>query len=122
MFFLCPGWLSIWIVLRQNMSLAFFLSSVVSHLFFFFKQKTAYEIQVSLEFRRVLFRSTFVRVSPGFRWLVPRAPIVYTRCVEAAATQRAPAVETDARLEVIAGPLSGKTFPKIGRASCRERG
>src|SRR5260370_25877376 len=25
--------------------------------FFFFKQKTAYEIQVSLEFRRVLFRS-----------------------------------------------------------------
>src|SRR5260370_205192 len=26
-------------------------------MFFFFKQKTAYEIQVSLEFRRVLFRS-----------------------------------------------------------------
>ena len=30
--------------------------------------------------------------------------------MEAAATRRAPVVETDARLEVIAGPLSGKTF------------
>jgi Nif-specific regulatory protein len=46
--------------------------------------------------------------------------------VEAAATRRARAVETDARLEVIAGPLSGKTFPmnreevSIGREPSNE--
>src|SRR3712207_6926630 len=34
-------------------------------LFFFFKQKTAYEILASLEFRRVLFRSQ--RIAPGDR-------------------------------------------------------
>ena len=69
---------------------------------------------------------TFMRdLSAGFR-LIPLAPIVYTRCVEAAATRRAPAVETDARLEVIAGPLSGKTFPinreevSIGREPSNE--
>ena len=31
---------------------------MVCYYFFFFKQKTAYEITVGLEFRRVLFRST----------------------------------------------------------------
>src|SRR5215204_1357064 len=31
---------------------------VSGYFFFFFKQKTAYEITVSLEFRRVLFRSS----------------------------------------------------------------
>jgi len=46
--------------------------------------------------------------------------------VEAAATRRVTAVETDARLEVIAGPLSGKTFPmnreevSIGREPSNE--
>jgi Nif-specific regulatory protein len=46
--------------------------------------------------------------------------------VEAAATRTARAVETDARLEVIGGPLSGKTFPmnaeevSIGREPSNE--
>src|SRR5690242_21215454 len=35
-------------------------------LFFFFKQKTAYEIDMWLEFRRVLFRSSYVLVAGGY--------------------------------------------------------
>src|SRR5438105_8055412 len=37
----------------------------LSHAFFFFKQKTAYEIHSWLEFRRVLFRSPEVRPRPA---------------------------------------------------------
>src|SRR6266568_7124537 len=33
--------------------------------FFFFKQKTAYEMELGLEFRRVLFRSAPGPISPG---------------------------------------------------------
>src|ERR1035437_8684235 len=36
-------------------------------LFFFFKQKTAYDILASLEFRRVLFRSAWRGLTLGWR-------------------------------------------------------
>ena len=36
-----------------------YLSLLEYYVFFFFKQKTAYEIETWLEFRRVLFRSRY---------------------------------------------------------------
>src|SRR5262249_56283921 len=49
--------------------------------FFFFKQKTAYEIGQCLEFRRVLFRSATVRaVAPAPRRRGPAATRPAARC------------------------------------------
>src|SRR6266487_5710990 len=50
-------------------SVVFFFMSNISEngWFFFFKQKTAYEMDGRLEFRRVLFRSAATSRSPGTR-------------------------------------------------------
>src|SRR3712207_8811319 len=39
-----------------------------THVMFFFKQKSAYEVLACLEFRRVLFRSSRFVVSPSPSW------------------------------------------------------
>src|SRR5438034_11533689 len=62
--------------------------------FFFFKQKTAYEIPVCLEFRRVLFRS--------------RMP------------DREPAVDGDGRAHVHRGGLPRSEERRVGK-ECRSR-
>src|SRR5215203_6920674 len=67
---------------------------MVSYFFFFFKQKTAYEILARLEFRRVLFRS--------------RARAGRPDGILAAFDERLPFELTGGQRE-------------IGRASCRER-
>src|SRR6476660_9882916 len=46
--------------------------------FFFFKQKTAYEMIWWLEFRRVLFRSAVRRIAGLASWLDPRVGSLLT--------------------------------------------
>src|SRR5947207_8974561 len=50
------------------------ISSRPSFRFFFFKQKTAFEVTVLLEFRRVLFRSHVIRVEAE-RLVLHRQPL-----------------------------------------------
>src|SRR5947199_6398687 len=71
-------------------------------IFFFVKQKTAYEMPKSLEFRRVLFRSIF-SFKQGARELDLTSGAVLLEV-----PPKAPAVKVS-------------TSAEIGRASCRER-
>src|SRR5690242_21950609 len=81
--------------------------------FFFFKQKTAYEIDLCLEFSRVLFRSrrgnqvTVLTADWGIRARMSAAETIQA--------ERGPLGWTRAEDGVTA-------IYQIGRASCRERG
>src|SRR5207249_5434050 len=87
----------------------------VSTVFFFFKQKTAYEIETRLEFRRVLFRS----------------PATVTKNVSARFTRvglySGMTLTEDGCSTVWVNGLAllslaeKSALPQIGRASCRER-
>src|SRR5690606_40607292 len=87
--------------------------------FFFFKQKTAYEIFTRLEFRRVLFRSTdkieqrYARASgelgERMRQSEERTARLLAEARESIEQRGARAVRRETPLE------------KIGRASCREK-
>src|SRR3546814_7322337 len=77
---------------------------VLLSLFFFFKQKTAYEMRISDWSSRVLFRSADCRIPPNFaERLAPRRGRFSLR-----------------RSQVVA-PLEQLQGVQIGRASCRER-
>src|SRR4051794_41462720 len=94
---------------------------------FFFKQKTAYEMDGRLEFRRVLFRSAHEqdRVAAA-RAPRPAARAAATRscsCAWAAARTRASRSRATRSSTSPATAATRSTRPtQIGRASCRERG
>src|SRR5437762_14325240 len=83
--------------------------------FFFFKQKTAYEIHRRLELRRVLFRSD----DPGVGYRLTVLAVI-DRHVRPGGPVRDPSdlvsVGTPAFLRD-----RPRKVPEIGRASCRER-
>src|SRR4051812_49525496 len=93
--------------------------------FFFFKQKTAYEIDMCLEFRRVLFRSTKSHVDPSAesagsarsRWRSWSASTSGGGDLLALRAPPGPRV----RPQHPACDDRGRSAGQIGRASCRER-
>src|SRR5690606_41165177 len=91
--------------------------------FFFFKQKMAYEIFTRLEFRRVLFRSTLERLNRILK-RAEKTRAVLLRKGWPAALGRAcfPQIAHQfAHGERHADTVLREGPTKIGRASCRER-
>src|SRR5437016_6428606 len=95
--------------------------------FFFFKQKTAYEIGQLLEFRRVLFRSggfLLIAMIAAVAGLIARRRNIERARLELAA--RRSASWLDPKIVAIGievgRALGWRRIVKIGRASCRERG
>src|SRR5438067_6393843 len=94
--------------------------------FFFFKQKTAYEIETWLEFRRVLFRS--LEQIPEAERLNPEAVVNEINRSERSAFYEANANAIIERIvpmlkknDIVTVFSNGGFDGKIGRASCRER-
>src|SRR4051812_49931894 len=96
--------------------------------FFFFKQKTAYEIDMCLEFRRVLFRSEeadIVLAGVSRTSKTPTSIYLANRGYKTANIPIVPESPPPSKLFELQHPIVvGLTTSadQIGRASCREKG
>src|SRR5205814_4794784 len=96
----------------------------VSYVFFFFKQKTAYEMPKWLEFRRVLFRSISAEDTFEQDVLLPETEPMIRRLAEHAwaASRNESRIARTVVLKLKTSEFKILTRShKIGRASCRER-